>query len=92
MNDQTKLIVGVAAVAAIIYLVKKAEDKKAEDKKVSDFNSLANLYAIQNGLKESDFRDITRRRCTDPDSGKVIYVDGPCPKAFRVNTNWTARR
>ena len=27
------------------------------------------------------WKDTTRRRCIDPDTGKVIYVDGPCPTA-----------
>lgn len=78
MNKQTKIIVGVAAVAAIIYLVKKAKDKKEESVK-SDFNRLRLPSIIVAPRVKEGPGNTNMYRCLDGE-GKTIYQRTPCNK------------
>lgn len=96
MKKSTKIIGLIALAAVIIYAIKKRNEKSeglnnndvappVEPLVVKPTNS-----QILNRTK-GEVVDITLRRCTDPDTGKIIYVHGPCPTSvfttYATNVN-----
>lgn len=92
MKTGTKIIVAIAAVAGIAILWKKFKPTSNNQQPTTNTgesehtvkgppmissvngNMLRGKIGIIGG-----YRDITLRRCIDPITGKIIYVNGPCP-------------